>query len=146
MLQVKYNELCNGGPAVVDSKFIFRYFAMFLLNGDIFPKISEYKKQMRSVPKNIVRSWSKNTPHVLAFVNKLINRRVNNKQKLLDLWRKESNCKFACLNINVTVLFSLISNFQICCTNFVTSWSTLVQQTLPLIGHPLVDCNFNFLY
>lgn len=66
---------------------------MFFLNGEIFPKICEYKKQMRSVPKNIVKSWSRDTPHVLAFVNKLISRQVNSKQKLMDVWRKESNCK-----------------------------------------------------
>ncbi|KAG4070654.1 hypothetical protein HA402_013574 [Bradysia odoriphaga] len=29
------------------TELYYRYFAMFLLNGDIFPKISEYKKQMR---------------------------------------------------------------------------------------------------
>lgn len=74
--------------------FIFRYFAMFLLNGDIFPKIAVYRKQMRSVPKNIIKSWSKDTPHVLNFVNKLINRQVNSKPKLIDIWRKESDCKF----------------------------------------------------
>lgn len=66
---------------------------MFLLNGDVFPKIAEYKKQMRSVPKNIVKSWSKDTPHVMNFVNKLINRQANNKQKLIDIWRKDKNCK-----------------------------------------------------
>lgn len=67
---------------------------MFLMNGDIFPKISAYKKQMRSMPKNMVKSWSKDTPHVLGIVNKLINRQVNTKQKLTDAWEKDSNCKF----------------------------------------------------
>lgn len=48
---------------------------------------------MRSMPKNIVKSWSKDASHVLGIVNKLINRQVNSKQKLIDLWRKESNCE-----------------------------------------------------
>lgn len=85
-------KIAKISAAIYQTKF-FRYFAMFLMNGDMFPKISEYKKQMRSMPKNIVKSWSKDAPHVLGIVNKLINRQVNSKQKLIDLWRKESTCK-----------------------------------------------------
>lgn len=96
MLQVKSKFSGHTVSGVILSSFLCRYFAMFLLNGDIFPKISDYKKQMRSVPKNIVKKWSKDTPHVLSFVNKLINRQVSSKQKLLDLWRKDANCKCVC--------------------------------------------------
>ncbi|KAJ6635942.1 putative ATP-dependent RNA helicase kurz [Pseudolycoriella hygida] len=73
------------------SELCYRYFAMFLLNGDIFPQISEYKKKMRPAPKSIVKPWCKNTPNVVSFVNKLLSRGVASKQKLLGVWSKESD-------------------------------------------------------
>lgn len=73
--------------------FLFRYFAMFFLNGDIFPQLKANIKMLRSSPKNIVKSWAQNTPHILGFVNALIRRQVYNKSKLLDVWKKDTFCK-----------------------------------------------------
>lgn len=66
---------------------------MFLLNGDIFPKLRQYTKVLRSSPKNIIKSWAQNTAHVVVFVNALIRRQISNKQKLLDAWKKDEFCK-----------------------------------------------------
>lgn len=66
---------------------------MFLLNGDVLPQFKDYKKSLRSTPKNVVKSWSKNTPHIVSFVNRLLQGKVFSKQTLLDKWRKKPNCK-----------------------------------------------------
>lgn len=75
------------------SELLYKYFAMFFLNGDIFIEIQKYRKLMRSSPKNIVKSWAKNNPHILGFVNALIRNEVCSKQKLLDVWKKDQFCK-----------------------------------------------------
>ena len=72
----------------------YRYFAMFFLNGEIFPKLKANVKLLRSSPKNVIKSWAQNTPHILAFVNTLIRRNVNNKQKILEVWKKDQFCKW----------------------------------------------------
>lgn len=66
---------------------------MFFLNGDIFSELKDYKKFLRSSPKNVVKLWAQNTPHILTFVNSLIRRQINSKQKLLDIWKKDKFCK-----------------------------------------------------
>lgn len=84
---------------------------MFILNGDVFSQLKAHKKKLRSSPKNIVKSWSKNTPHILAFVNALIRHKVYNRQKLLDVWQKDKFCKFA-LQVSYTLKwFKLKNNF-----------------------------------
>lgn len=70
----------------------FRYFAMFFLNGEIFPNLKANVKMLRSSPKNLIKQWAQNTPHILTFVNTLIRRHVNSKQKILDVWKKDQFC------------------------------------------------------
>lgn len=67
---------------------------MFILNGDVFPQLKENIKLLRSSPRNIIKSWAQNTPHVLAFINTLIRRQIYNKQKLFDVWKKDEFCKY----------------------------------------------------
>lgn len=67
---------------------------MFLLNGDIFPQLKAHIKMLRSSPKNVVKSWAQNTPHILTFVNALIRRQVYSKQKLMDVWNKDKFCEY----------------------------------------------------
>lgn len=66
---------------------------MHFLKGDIFPQILEYKKSMRSTPNNVIKSWAKNTPHILNFINCLIRNQVSSKQALVEQWRTNQNCK-----------------------------------------------------
>lgn len=110
---------------------------MFLLNGEIFPKIAQYKKQMRSMPKNIVKSWSKDTPHVLGIVNKLINRQVNSKQKLIDAWKKDSNCKFMRLTIREFISHSILIDLDLLsefCDFLVDASPATIALSWPPIG------------
>lgn len=76
---------------------------MFFLNGEIFPMLKANVKMLRSTPKNLIKPWAQNTPHILAFVNALIRRNVNSKQKILDIWKKDQFCMW----ILVTLIFVL---------------------------------------
>lgn len=73
----------------------FRYFAMFFLNGDIFPALIKYQKKLRSSPKNVIKSWARNTPHILGFVNSLLRHKIHSKQQILDVWAKDKFCKYS---------------------------------------------------
>lgn len=76
------------------SELACKYFAMFFLDGVIFSDLQAHKKLLRSSPKNVIKSWSQNTPHILAFINALIRRQVHNRQTLLDAWKKDKLCKY----------------------------------------------------
>lgn len=66
---------------------------MFFLSGEIVPGVLAHKKEFRSTPANILKSWVANQPHVMAFVNRLLRARVYSRQALLDAWAKDPNCK-----------------------------------------------------
>lgn len=65
---------------------------MFFLNGEIFPKLKDNVKMLRSSPKDVIKSWAQKKQHILTFVNALIRRNINNKQTILDIWEKDQFC------------------------------------------------------
>lgn len=66
---------------------------MFFLAGEIVPGVLVHRKELRSTPANLLKSWVANQPHVMAFVNRLLRARVHSRQALLDAWAKDPNCK-----------------------------------------------------
>lgn len=71
----------------------FRFFAMYLLNGDVFEKFSEYKKQYRTSPKTFIASWAHVNPIIIGFVNQLVKKQVCSRDKLKEVWKTEPKCK-----------------------------------------------------
>lgn len=69
------------------------YFGMFLLNGEVCPKLNEYKPKLKATPSSIVKSWSNLNETVTKFKRALITKEINCKQKLLDEWERDPNCK-----------------------------------------------------
>lgn len=101
---------------------------MFFLNGEMFPQLKANVKLLRSSPKNIVKSWAQNTPHILGFVNTLIRHQVVNKQKILDIWKKDQFCMFIVFCYDVShEIFQVIKKcvsfkiFQIFCKSIAIS-------------------------
>lgn len=43
-------------PSVLDK---YKWFAMFLLDGSIFPKLKKFTKSLLSTPKTMIRSWAR---------------------------------------------------------------------------------------
>lgn len=85
---------------------------MFFLNGDIFPKLRPHIKMLRSAPKNMIKTWAQNTAHAVAFINALIRRQIYNKQRLLDVWKKDQFCKwFYHISLLDIRIFSFIPSF-----------------------------------
>jgi ATP-dependent RNA helicase DHX37/DHR1 len=78
----------------------FKYLARLLLNGEIFEKLDEFKKNLLSSPNTMVKSWSKLVPRTESLASALKNRQVCWKKKLVVEWKVDKKC-----------------NFQICWTN-----------------------------
>lgn len=71
-----------------------RYFGMYFLNGDVFPKLLEYKQKLKVTPSTLLKTWSNLNSYVTNFVKMLISKQINSKRKLLDIWKTNKNCKF----------------------------------------------------
>ncbi|KAI8442088.1 hypothetical protein MSG28_005722 [Choristoneura fumiferana] len=79
---------------VVDSgKKKMRWFARFLLEGTVIPKLRKYSGSLLSPPSTMVKSWSKLQPRTEILLKGLIAKRVGSKPELLDAWSEQSNCK-----------------------------------------------------
>lgn len=93
-------------------ELVYKYFAMFFLNGDVFAELGKHRKLLRSAPKNIVKSWAKNTPHILGFLTALIQREVCSKQKLLDAWKKDQFCELNAVRLKLDTYSSIVVSFH----------------------------------
>lgn len=76
-----------------DSLDKYRQFARFLLDGEVFKKLDEFKKNLLSTPSTMTKSWSKLMPRTETILNALANRQVDSKQKMIRELRANPNCK-----------------------------------------------------
>lgn len=66
------------------------YFGFFFLNGDVFPKLQEFKMKLKVTPSSITKSWSNLNENVTKFKRALILKEICSKQVLLDYWKIDS--------------------------------------------------------
>lgn len=71
----------------------FRYFAKFLLDGDVVEELSKYRKHLLSTSNSMIKSWSKLLPRTEGLLAALSNNKIDTKAKLLEEWRNNPNCK-----------------------------------------------------
>ena len=62
----------------------YRYFARFLLEGEIFPALAKYTAQLKNKPAILNKPWSK--ARVVALLQPLIDHKVDTKAKLEAKW------------------------------------------------------------
>lgn len=72
----------------------FRYFAKFLLDGDIVEEMRKYKKYLLSTSNSMIKSWSKLLPRTEGLLAVLLNNKVDSKAKLFEEWKKDPKCKY----------------------------------------------------
>lgn len=71
----------------------YKWFAKFLLDGAIFPKLGKFKAILLSPPTTMVKSWAKLQPRTVGILKALSGKDVYSKDVLLDLWKSDSKCK-----------------------------------------------------
>lgn len=91
---------------------------MFLLNGDICPKLKPFTKSLRSSPKNVVKRWSNNTTHVVNFVNRLIAKQIADRDKLLRVWDTDANCKWTGYYLGEDIMTKILVLFTVLLQEF----------------------------
>lgn len=73
---------------------LYKYFAKFLLEGNIFKRLQKYKALLLSPPNSMVKSWAKLQARTEIILKALLAKDVSEKRILEDVWKKEPHCKF----------------------------------------------------
>ncbi|KAL7024273.1 hypothetical protein ACKWTF_012967 [Chironomus riparius] len=69
----------------------YRHFGRFLLEGAVFEKLAEFKKNLLSTPSTMIKSWSKLVPRTETMMNALANKQVDSRKKLVKELKENSN-------------------------------------------------------
>uniref|UniRef100_T1I963 RNA helicase n=1 Tax=Rhodnius prolixus TaxID=13249 RepID=T1I963_RHOPR len=67
----------------------YKWFAVFLLDGSVCPKLTKYTKSLLSTPQTMIRSWAKLQPRTELLLKTLVSNEVDSKEKLLNVWLSE---------------------------------------------------------
>ncbi|XP_005106554.1 probable ATP-dependent RNA helicase DHX37 [Aplysia californica] len=75
-----------------DSVECFRWFAKFLLDGEVFPQLQRFKSSLTLAPATMVKSWAKLQPRTERFLKALLSQGCNTRAALAKVW--ETSPKF----------------------------------------------------
>ncbi|PAV83114.1 hypothetical protein WR25_07763 [Diploscapter pachys] len=70
---------------------LYRYFAMFLLNGEIFKQLAEFTPKLLAPPATMIRSWAKLQKRTEALLNKLIDKQIHTRPELKAAFVEDEN-------------------------------------------------------
>lgn len=84
-------ELPNENRSVPHDIMMYRYFALFLLDGLVFEKLKEYTPKLLAPPSTMVKSWAKLQKRTEMLLNKLIEKEVTTRSSLKEQWLKNEN-------------------------------------------------------
>lgn len=80
-------HLTNSGPE------IYKYFANFLLIGDVFSWFRVYRDKLLAPPSIVLKPWAKLQPRTSKILQSLITQNVKSKGDLIRTWKKDKTCK-----------------------------------------------------
>ncbi|CAL1545913.1 unnamed protein product [Lymnaea stagnalis] len=72
-----------------DSVECYRWFAKFLLEGEVFPKLAKFKSSLLLPGAIMVKSWAKLQPKTESLLKALLRKGANSKENLADVWKSE---------------------------------------------------------
>ncbi|CAL2038500.1 unnamed protein product [Caenorhabditis brenneri] len=84
-------ELPNENRKVPHDIMMYRYFALFVLDGQVFEKLKEYVPKLLAPPTTMVKSWAKLQKRTEMLLNKLIDKEVTTRASLKEQWLKNEN-------------------------------------------------------
>lgn len=73
---------------------IFKYFACFLLSGEILDWFKKYTDKLLAPPSLVTKPWSKLQPRTSKILQALVGYNVKSKRDLLEVWKKDISCKY----------------------------------------------------
>ncbi|CAH0696581.1 unnamed protein product [Spodoptera exigua] len=69
----------------------YRWFARFLLEGAVFPKLKKYTGSLLSPPSTMVKSWAKLQPRTEVLLKALIAKRAGSRDALRSVWEENGS-------------------------------------------------------
>ncbi|CEF67100.1 Probable ATP-dependent RNA helicase kurz [Strongyloides ratti] len=66
---------------------LYKFFAYHILEGNVLKPLKNYKEYLLAQPSSLLKNWAKLQERTEAFINKLIEREVYQKSKLISLWK-----------------------------------------------------------
>lgn len=72
----------------------YKWFGVYLLEGDVIPSLREFKSYLLSPPVTMVKSWAKLQKRTQLLLAKLVSKEVDDRDKLLSEWTKDPKCKY----------------------------------------------------
>lgn len=67
---------------------LFKYFASFLLAGDVFDWFKKYNSKLLSPPSIMTKPWSKLQPRTGKLLQALLSHNIKSKKDLIQIWKK----------------------------------------------------------
>ncbi|KAK3586402.1 hypothetical protein CHS0354_013106 [Potamilus streckersoni] len=74
-------------PAGIDR---YKWFARFLLEGKVCPKLKKFVPDLLSAPATMVKTWSKLQPRTESLLKCLVAENVDSREALLKVWNKDT--------------------------------------------------------
>ncbi|KAL4223808.1 ATP-dependent RNA helicase dhx37 [Mactra antiquata] len=68
-----------------------KWFAKFLLEGLVIESLKKYTPDLLGLPSTMVKTWAKLQPRTETLLNALISERVDSKESLINVWKKDPN-------------------------------------------------------
>lgn len=72
----------------------YKWFARFLLEGKVFPKLEKYTKILLSQPNIMIKSWAKLQPRTETILKALLSKDCCTKDSLEETWKENPQCKY----------------------------------------------------
>ncbi|CAH1971493.1 unnamed protein product [Acanthoscelides obtectus] len=72
-----------------DGAAVYKWFARYLLEGTIFPKLAKFQPVLLSRPQVMVKSWSTLQPRTQELLKALQTRRCCTKTELMNIWSQD---------------------------------------------------------
>lgn len=69
----------------------YKWFARFLLEGQVVPKLKKYSSDLLSTPATVTKPWAKLQPRTDVFIKALVSKGVDSKDSLLKTWKMDTN-------------------------------------------------------
>ncbi|XP_039280735.1 probable ATP-dependent RNA helicase kurz isoform X2 [Nilaparvata lugens] len=67
-----------------------RWFAVFILDGSVCPKLAKYVKSLLSTPQTMVKSWASVVPRTQVLLKALADEQISSRKDLLFQWTNNS--------------------------------------------------------
>ncbi|KAH9515058.1 ATP-dependent RNA helicase dhx37 [Bulinus truncatus] len=67
----------------------YRWFGKFVLDGEVFPALAQFKSSLLMNATTMVKSWAKLQPKTETFLKALLSKEVKTRDKLIQVWNKE---------------------------------------------------------